>query len=70
MQELESHGALDNTIVMLFSDHGRAMLRDKRFKYIVNHIPGQPYLAFNAYKNLRYDEYLDWWDKELKRMGK
>jgi len=156
MQELESHGALDNTIIMLFGDHGRAMLRDKqwlydggihvplviwgngietgvvrddlvslidlapttmdiaglevpghmegniflgenrrmrefifaqrdrcdetddriravrdkRFKYIVNHIPGQPYLAFNAYKNLRYDEYLDWWDKELKRMGK
>lgn len=31
--ELESAGALDNTIVFIFGDHGRAMLRDKQWLY-------------------------------------
>jgi uncharacterized sulfatase len=31
--ELEQAGALDNTIVFIFGDHGRAMLRDKQWLY-------------------------------------
>ena len=32
-KELESAGALENTIVFIFGDHGRAMLRDKQWLY-------------------------------------
>lgn len=31
--ELEAAGALENTIVFIFGDHGRAMLRDKQWLY-------------------------------------
>ncbi|WP_077342153.1 sulfatase family protein [Pseudocolwellia agarivorans] len=33
MAELEAAGALENTIVFVFGDHGRAMLRDKQWLY-------------------------------------
>lgn len=32
-KELEAEGVLDNTIVFIFGDHGRAMLRDKQWLY-------------------------------------
>ena len=32
-EELEQAGVLDNTIIFIFGDHGRAMLRDKQWLY-------------------------------------